>query len=55
MGFLLNHNMIDDSLTDIKAAHENNIDFIFRGNKNLLDTFNSEYFIDDFMKVKTHV
>ena len=47
--------LIGDSATDYKAAHENNIDFIYRGKKNLLDTFNSEYFIDDFIDIKTHV
>ena len=47
--------LIGDSPTDFKAAHENNINFIYRGNKNLLDTFNSEYFIGDFMQVTTHV
>ena len=47
--------LIGDSPTDFKAAHENNIDFIFRGKKNLFDTFNSEYFIDNFMQVISHV
>ena len=47
--------LIGDSPTDFKAAHENNIDFIYRGKKNLLGMFNSEYFIDDFMQVITHV
>jgi phosphoglycolate phosphatase-like HAD superfamily hydrolase len=47
--------LIGDSPTDFKAAHENNIDFIFRGKRDLLDTFNSEYCIDDFMQVITHV
>ena len=47
--------LIGDSVTDYKAADENNIDFIYRGKKNLLGMFNSEYFIDDFMQVITHV
>ena len=47
--------LIGDSPTDFKAAHENNIDFIFRGKKNLLDTVNPKYFIDDFTRIKTHV
>ena len=47
--------LIGDSVTDYKAADKNNIDFIYRGKKNLLGMFNSEYFIDDFMQVITHV
>jgi hypothetical protein len=39
----------------LTTENANNIDFIYRGKKNLLDTFNSEYFIDDFIDIKTHV
>lgn len=47
--------LIGDSSTDFIAANENNIDFIFRGTKNLLNTFNSKYFIDDFLQLTHHV
>ena len=47
--------LIGDSQTDFKAAHENNIDFIFRGKENLLKMFDFEYIIDDFLQVKTYV
>jgi len=47
--------LIGDSPTDYQSANENNIAFIYRGKKTILDTLNSEYSIDDFMEVNTCV
>ena len=41
--------LIGDSSTDLNAAYENNINFIFRGSKNISNTFNSKYSIIDFI------
>ena len=47
--------LFGDSATDFEAAYKNNIDFIFRGNKNLSHSFSPDYYIDNFIKVTTHV
>ena len=47
--------LIGDSPTDFKAAYQNNINFIFRGKKNLLDKLNSGCFINEFIQVINYV
>jgi len=47
--------LIGDSSIDYKAAKGNNIKFIYRGEKNILYNLDSEYSINDFMQVISHV